>query len=231
MTMRTALRLSLGALVLFGLGARAGEPRSIVLVETVYPGASVQDVAATVAAPIEQQVSGVEKLLYLSSRCASDGTYTLTVTFKPGIDLDKARVRVQKRVALAVPVLPEAVKQHGVKVKKKSPGVLVLVGLSSPDTSRDTLLSIYATTQIKDELARLPGASRFGVKSNATSRSTPLGSAARSRDTFFRSSLLNSRGRTCSVGETARSTTGLPLRRANPCGPVAPSSRRATSFR
>ena len=110
------------------------------------------------AAPIEQQVNGVEGMMYMSSQCTNDGTYTLTVTFKPGIDLNMAQVLVQNRVALAQPILPDLVKRSGVPVKKKSPSVLMIVNLFSPDGSRDNLyLSNYATIQFNDELARLPG--------------------------------------------------------------------------
>src|SRR6266542_6048158 len=124
----------------------------------VYPGANAQVVADTVAAPIEQQVNGVEGMLYMSSQCANDGTYTLTVTFNNGVDLNMAQVLVQNRVALAQPVLPDLVKRRGVTVKKKSPNVLLIVNLFSPDKSRDNLyLSNYATIQLKDELSRLKG--------------------------------------------------------------------------
>src|SRR6195256_5367829 len=127
-------------------------------VSTVYPGANAQVVADTVAAPIEQQVNGVEGMLYMSSQCTNDGAYTLTVTFRLGIDLNMAQVLVQNRVALAEPVLPDLVKRRGVTVKKKSPTVLMIVNLCSPDATRDNLyLSNYATIQIRDELARLPG--------------------------------------------------------------------------
>ena len=123
-----------------------------------YPGANAQVLADTVAAPIEQQVNGVEKMLYMSSQCANDGTYTLTVTFKHGIDLNMAQVLVQNRVALAQPILPSLVQRRGVVVKKKSPSVLMIVNLFSPDNSRDNLyLSNYATIQLKDELSRLHG--------------------------------------------------------------------------
>ncbi|MBX7104234.1 MAG: efflux RND transporter permease subunit [Gemmataceae bacterium] len=127
-------------------------------VSVVYPGANAQVVADTVAAPIEQQVNGVEGMLYMSSQCTNDGTYTLTVSFQLGVDLNMAQVLVQNRVALAEPVLPDLVRRRGVVVKKKSPTVLMIVNLFSPDTSRDNLyLSNYATIQIRDELARLPG--------------------------------------------------------------------------
>src|SRR5437016_115887 len=127
-------------------------------VSAVYPGANAQVVADTVAAPIEQQVNGVEDMLYMSSQCANDGSYTLTVTFQNGVDLNMAQVLVQNRVALAQPILPDLVKRRGVSVKKKSPSVLMIVNLFSPDRSRDNLyLSNYATIQLKDELSRLRG--------------------------------------------------------------------------
>jgi len=127
-------------------------------VSAIYPGANAQVVADTVAAPIEQQVNGVEGMLYMSSQCTNDGTYTLTVTFQNGIDLNMAQVLVQNRASLAQPILPDLVKRRGVTVKKKSPSVLMIVNLFSPDRSRDNLyLSNYATIQLKDELSRQNG--------------------------------------------------------------------------
>ena len=123
-----------------------------------YPGANAKVVADTVAAPIEQQVNGVEGMMYMSSQCTNDGMYTLTVTFRIGIDLNMAQVLVQNRVSLAEPILPELVKRRGVMVKKKSPSILMIVNLFSPDNSQDNLyLSNFATIQIRDELARLDG--------------------------------------------------------------------------
>jgi multidrug efflux pump subunit AcrB len=87
-------------------------------VSAIYPGANAKVVADTVAAPIEQQVNGVEEMMYMSSQCGNDGSYTLTVTFSNGVDLNMAQVLVQNRVALAQPVLPELVQRRGVTVKK-----------------------------------------------------------------------------------------------------------------
>jgi multidrug efflux pump len=123
-----------------------------------YPGASAQVVAETVAAPIEQQVNGVEDMLYMSSQCTNDGNYSLAVTFKPGVNLNFAQVLVQNRVNLALPSLPDVVRQTGVTTRKRSPDILLVVSLYSPDETRDTLyLSNYATIQVKDELARVEG--------------------------------------------------------------------------
>ncbi|MFO1092796.1 MAG: multidrug efflux RND transporter permease subunit [Planctomycetaceae bacterium] len=127
-------------------------------VSAVYSGANAQVVADTVAAPIEQQVNGVEGMLYMSSQCTNDGAYALTVAFRPGTDLNLAQVLVQNRVALAAPVMPDLVRRRGVTVKKKSPTVLMIINLFSPDNTRDNLyLSNYATIQLRDELSRLAG--------------------------------------------------------------------------
>jgi multidrug efflux pump subunit AcrB len=127
-----------------------------------YPGANAQVVADTVAAPIEQAVNGVEGMLYMSSQCANDGSYSLTVTFNPKTDLNIAQVLVQNRESLAEPILPDLVKRRGISVKKKSPNVLMIVNLFSEADAkvggRTSLeLSNYATIQIRDELSRLEG--------------------------------------------------------------------------
>ncbi len=123
-----------------------------------YSGANAQTVADTVAAPIEQQVNGVEDMMYMSSQCTNDGSYVLNVTFKLGVDLDIAQVLVQNRVAMATPTLPDVVKQTGVVTKKRSPSILLVVNLYSPKETYDQLyLSNYATIQVRDEIARLDG--------------------------------------------------------------------------
>ena len=129
-----------------------------VLVTAFYPGANAQTVRNTVAAPIEEQVSGVENMMYMSSQCTNDGAYNLTVTFRLGMDTDMAQVLVQNRVSLALPVIPPLVQNEGISVKKMSPNTLMIVNLISPDGRYDsTFLSNYATIYIKDELGRLPG--------------------------------------------------------------------------
>lgn len=129
-----------------------------VQVTCVYPGANAQVVADSVAAPIEQQVNGVENMMYMSSQCTNDGVYNLTITFELGTDLNMAQVLVQNRVALAMPQLPPQVQVQGVSTKKRSPSILLAVNLYSPDGRYDDLfLSNYATIQIKDELLRLDG--------------------------------------------------------------------------
>jgi multidrug efflux pump subunit AcrB len=129
-----------------------------------YPGASAQVVADTVAAPLEQQVVGVERMLYMSSQSNNDGSYSLDVTFEIGTDVNMAQVLVQNRVAIAEPILPDVVKQIGVTVKKRSPDILLGISLYSddnPETGRpyyDSLyLSNYATINLKDAISRVQG--------------------------------------------------------------------------
>ena len=127
-------------------------------VTAVYPGANAQVVATTVATPIEQEVNGVENMRYMESRSTNDGRMTLTITFNLGTDLNIAQVLVQNRVAIAEPKLPEEVRRQGVVTKKTSPSLLMVVSLISPNNRYAPLyLSNYATLQIKDVLARVPG--------------------------------------------------------------------------
>jgi hydrophobe/amphiphile efflux-1 (HAE1) family protein len=129
-----------------------------VTVTAAYPGASAETVAETVATPIEQEINGVENMLYVSSQSTGDGRVVVTATFKTGTDLDAAQVLVQNRVAVALPRLPQEVQRLGVVTKKTSPDFLLVVNLISPDGSLDrAYLSNYAQTRIKDRLARLDG--------------------------------------------------------------------------
>jgi HAE1 family hydrophobic/amphiphilic exporter-1 len=133
-------------------------------VKAFYPGANAAVVAETVAAPIEQEVIGVENMIYMSSVSAGDGSYTLTVTFEVGTDLDMASILVQNRVTLAEPKLPEEVKRQGVNTKKKSPNIILIASLSSPDDRYDELyMSNYATLRIRDTLSRIPGVGDIGI--------------------------------------------------------------------
>jgi HAE1 family hydrophobic/amphiphilic exporter-1 len=133
-------------------------------VKASYPGANASVVAETVAAPIEQEVIGVENMIYMSSVSASDGSYTLTVTFEVGTDLDMANILVQNRVTLAEPKLPEEVKRQGVNTKKKSSNIILIASLSSADDRFDELyMSNYATLNIKDTLSRIPGVGDIGI--------------------------------------------------------------------
>lgn len=155
-----------GAIAVFALPIAQYPPVAppTIQVDCNYPGASAQVVAQTVASPIEQQVNGVQDMLYMSSQSTSDGSYTLTVTFKPGVDLNLCQVLVQNRVSLALPSLPDVVRQTGVTTKKRSPDILLTVSLNSPDGRYDQLyLSNYAVLRLKDELSRLPGISEVLV--------------------------------------------------------------------
>src|SRR6201990_85718 len=135
-----------------------------VQVTTRYPGASARTVIDAVALPIEQQVNGVEGMIYMQSYSAADGTYTLTVTFKIGVDLNVAQILVQNRVSSALSQLPQSVQNQGVTVQKKSTAILLFVTLTSPNSTYDSLfLSNYATINIRDELSRLPGVGNVTV--------------------------------------------------------------------
>jgi multidrug efflux pump len=128
-----------------------------VIVTANYPGANAEVMGSTVATPIEEQINGVEGMLYMSSQNTS-GTTRLTVTFRLGTNLDVAQVQVQNRVAIAEPALPEEVRRQGVTVRKSSPDITLVVQLFSPENKYDVLyMSNYATLQVRDELARLPG--------------------------------------------------------------------------
>jgi hydrophobic/amphiphilic exporter-1 (mainly G- bacteria), HAE1 family len=156
----------IGAVALFDLPV-AQYPDVVpptVQVTTRYPGASARTVIDTVALPIEQQVNGVEDMLYMQSTAASDGSYTLTVTFAIGTDLNFAQVLVQNRVSAALASLPQAVQAQGVTVQKKSTAILEIASLSSSDGRYDSLyLSNYATINLVNELARLPGVGNVNV--------------------------------------------------------------------
>src|SRR3954451_12524569 len=135
-----------------------------VQVTTNYPGADAQVLSDTVAAPIEQQVNGVENMLYMSSTCSSDGSYNLTVTFEVGTNTDMAQVLVQNRVAIAEPKLPEEVQRQGVVTKKKSTAIIMVVAITSPDGRFDSLyLSNYATLRVKDVLSRIKGVGDINI--------------------------------------------------------------------
>ncbi|HEY6642511.1 multidrug efflux RND transporter permease subunit [Povalibacter sp.] len=129
-----------------------------VVINASYPGASAETIAKTVAAPIEEKLSGVEHLLYFSSSASSTGDVSITATFDVGTDIDTAVFNVNNRVQLALPRLPDDVRRNGVTVQKRSPDILLIVSLVSPDNSRDTLfLSNFATISLVDELKRIPG--------------------------------------------------------------------------
>jgi HAE1 family hydrophobic/amphiphilic exporter-1 len=160
------LMILIGGVCLFRL-AVAQYPDVVpptVQVTTRYPGASAKTVIDTVALPIEQQVNGVEDMLYMQSYSGADGTYSLTVTFKIGTDLNFAQVLVQNRVSSALSQLPQSVQNQGVTVQKKSTAILLFVTLTSPNATYDSLfLSNYATINIRDELSRLPGVGNVTV--------------------------------------------------------------------
>src|SRR2546422_699328 len=161
----------------------------IINVQGQYPGATSDVVATTVVAPIEDQINGVENMLYVSSNSTADGRFTIAVTFDIGTNLDTAQVQVQNRVAVAQPRLPPEVRQIGVTVSKASPDLMMVVHLYSPDKSRDQLfISNYATLEIKDAIVRVDG---FGTI-------TVFGSREYSMRVWLDPSRLQSVGRTAS---------------------------------
>ena len=159
-------------IVIFGLIAYVALPVSQypeiappqVQVTASYPGANAETIAATVATPLEQQINGVENMIYMSSQSTNDGNMTISVTFKPGTDLDTAQVLVQNRVAVAEARLPEEVRRRGVTTIKNSPDILMVINLYSPDNTYDqTFIGNYATLQVSDFLARLDGVGNMFV--------------------------------------------------------------------
>ena len=129
-----------------------------VQVKAMFPGASALVLADTVATPLEQEINGVEDMLYMSSQSSNDGVLQLTVTFKTGANLDKAQIQVQNRVALAEPRLPEEVRRQGIAVRKRSPDLSLVINLISPDGRYDNVyMTNYALLQMRDALARVPG--------------------------------------------------------------------------
>ena len=139
-----------------------------ITVSASYPGASAQTVADTVAAPIEQEVNGVEGMIYMASQSTADGNLSLTVTFDVGTDIDKAQVLVQNRVSAAERRLPDEVRRNGLTVRKRSPDLLLAIHLISPDNTYDQVyISNYGLLNVRDKLMRLYGVgdvSLFGVR-------------------------------------------------------------------
>jgi HAE1 family hydrophobic/amphiphilic exporter-1 len=136
-----------------------------VAVTTNYPGANARVIADSVASPIEQQINGVENMMYMSSTCSADGSYALTITFEIGTNLDTAQVLVQNRLSIAEPSLPQEVRLQGVTVKKQSSNILLVISLVSPSGKYDPLfLSNYATLRLRDELSRVTGVGDVDVR-------------------------------------------------------------------
>src|ERR1700677_3420006 len=163
--------VGLGALVVLPVAQYPEIVPPTVQITTSYPGASADVVSQTVATPLEQEINGVENMLYMSSQSTGDGKLTVTVTFRIGTDLNVAQMLTQNRVQDALPRLPDDVQRLGVQVRKATPNILLAVHLYSPDGSRDNLyLSNYASLHVKDALARLPGVGNvqlFGARDYA----------------------------------------------------------------
>jgi len=139
-----------------------------IVVSGIYPGASAEVVEATVAAPIEDAVNGVEDMIYMSSKSANDGSYSLMVTFKVGADPDMALVRVQNRVKLAEPSLPSEVRAMGLSIAERSPDMLKIVSFTSPDNSLDyKFISNYVKINVQSALARVEGISAANILGEA----------------------------------------------------------------
>src|SRR6188472_918759 len=154
------LIVAAGALAMFQLpiSEYPGVVPPTVIVRAAFPGANPKVIAETVAAPLEQQMNGVEDMLYMFSQATSDGALTLTITFALGTDLDNAQVQVQNRVAQTLPRLPQDVQRIGVTTEKASPDFIMVVHLVSPDERYDMLyLSNYAHLRVKDEISRIGG--------------------------------------------------------------------------
>ena len=204
-----------------------------VTVSATYPGASAETVAETVAAPIEQEINGVDDMLYQSSQSTGDGRVTITVTFKLGTDLDTAQVLVQNRVALAEPRLPEEVRGSGVVVRKTSPDFLMVVNLISPDGSLDRgYVSNYALTQIRDRLTRVDGVGdvqMFGARDYAMrvwidpGRAAALSLTAGEIVAALRARTCRSRPASSASRRTTRARR-LPAQRRDP-GPLHDAAR------
>jgi hydrophobe/amphiphile efflux-1 (HAE1) family protein len=163
--------VGLGALVILPVAQYPEIAPPTVQITTSYPGASADVISKTVATPLEQEINGVEDMLYMSSQSTGDGKLTITVTFRLGTDLNVAQMLTQNRVQDALPRLPDDVQRLGVQVRKATPNILLAVHLYSPDSTRGMLyLSNYATLHVKDALARLPGVGEvqiFGARDYA----------------------------------------------------------------